>query len=72
MLKQLDTFHKTKLGYLIFGLVELGIAYGFAGLAIDRGSWWWYLLTLIFLVGTLQNFVKVIGSFSRGKSRSKF
>jgi hypothetical protein len=61
MLKQLDTWHKTKPGLLAFGLIELAITYGFATLAIDRGNPWWYLLTLVFLVGALQNFVKLIG-----------
>jgi hypothetical protein len=67
MLKQLDKWHKTKLGFLVFGLVELAIAYGFVSLSIDRGNLWYYLLTLIFLVGSLQNLVKLIGTFFRGK-----
>ena len=60
MLKQLDAWHKTKLGLFIFALLELGICYGFASLAIDRGNLWWYLLTLLFLIGFLQNIVKFI------------
>jgi len=55
----LDKFHKTKVGFLTLGLVELLITYGFAGLAIDRGNLWWYLLALIFLIETLQNFFKL-------------
>ena len=60
MLKQLDTWHKTKLGLLVFALLELAICYGFASLAIDRGNLWWYLLTLVFLFGFLQNGLKCI------------
>lgn len=67
MLKQLDKWHKTRLGLLVFGLVELGIAYGFASLSIDRGSLIWYLLTLIFLVGALQNYLKLVGTLTHGK-----
>jgi hypothetical protein len=63
MLNKLDKWHKTKLGLLVFAIVELAITYGFASLSIDRGNLWWYLLTLIFLVGFLQNFVRLIGSF---------
>ena len=63
MLTKLDKWHHTKLGYLVFGLFELGMAYIFASLAIDRGAWWWYLLTLIFLVGTLQNLFKLVATF---------
>jgi hypothetical protein len=63
MLNKLDKWHKTKLGLLVFAIVEVAITYGFASLSIDRGNLWWYLLTLIFLVGFLQNFVRLIGSF---------
>lgn len=61
MIKQLDAWHKTRLGLLVFGLIELGLAYGFASLAINRGNLWYYLLALIFLVGALHNFTKLIG-----------
>ena len=63
MLQTLDKWHKTKLGYLLVGLAELVVAYSFASLAIDRGNLWYYLLTLIFLVGTLQNLVRLGSSF---------
>jgi hypothetical protein len=66
MMSKLSKWHKTKLGLLVFGLVELGLTYGFASLAIDRGSLWYYLLTLIFLVGTLQNIFKLIGKVIYG------
>lgn len=67
MLNKLDKWHKTKLGLLAFGIVEMAIAYGFASLAIDRGSFWWYLLTLIFLIGSLQNLSKFIGKMAHDK-----
>ena len=69
MFKKLDKWHKTKLGLLVFALVELALTYIFVSLAIDVGSLWYYLLTLIFLVGTLQNTLKLIGSFINGKTR---
>jgi hypothetical protein len=67
MIKQLDTWHKTKTGLLVFALLELLIAYGFASLAIDRGNLWWYLLTLIFLVGSLQNLFRLMGKLIHAK-----
>ncbi len=67
MLKQLNTFHHSKPGLLVFGLVELALAYGFATLAIDRGNLWFYLLILIFLVGSLQNIFKLIGRLIHDK-----
>ncbi len=70
MIDKLDKWHKTKLGLLIFALVELALAYGFVSLAIDRGNILWYLLSLIFLVGALQNVFKVIGAFAHGKRQT--
>ena len=63
-------WHQTKPGLLLFGLIELAIAYGFACLAIDRGNPLYYLLTLIFLVGSLQNLMKLIGRFFHGKRKA--
>jgi len=65
-MKSLHKWHQTKLGLFVFCVIELAIAYGFASLAIDSGSLWWYLLTLIFLVGALQNLFKLIGKFFHG------
>jgi len=66
-LDKLDKWHKTKAGLAVFAILELAIADGFFALGIDRGNIWWYVLTLIFLVGTLQNIVHLIWGFSRGK-----
>lgn len=61
MLQKIDTFHKTKLGYLLFGLIELALAYAFISLSIDTGNLFYYLLTLIFFVGALRNLFKFVG-----------
>jgi hypothetical protein len=71
MLNKLDRFHKTKLGYLAYGLVELGAAYLAVGLALDQGNILWYVLALIFLVGALQNIFKLIGKLIRGNGETK-
>jgi hypothetical protein len=65
-LKQLDSFHKTRTGYLVFGLVELGLSYWFFSLAVNSGSLWQWTLTVILFVGFAQNFVKLIGTFIYG------
>lgn len=59
-LKKLDAWHKTKTGFLIFGLVELGLAYLFASLAIDTGNLWYYVLTLGFLFAGLSNLIRIV------------
>jgi hypothetical protein len=63
---KLDKWHKTKLGLLIFALVELAITYGFMSLSIDRGNFWYYGLTLVFLIGFLKNTFKLIGKIIHG------
>lgn len=70
MLRQLNQWHKTRLGLLVFALAELAVAYGFASLSIDRGNLWYYLLTLVFLVGSLKNLFALIGSFFHGRRQA--
>lgn len=65
-MKSLHRWHQTRLGLLIFALIELVAAYGFASLAIARGNFLWYLLALIFLIGTLKNLFKLIGALLHG------
>jgi hypothetical protein len=64
MIKQLDKWHETKLGLLVFALIELAITYVFFSLSIDRGNFWWYLLTLVFFLGFLQNLLKLTKAFA--------
>lgn len=67
----LHSWHQTKLGLIVFTVLELGLVYGFASLAIDRGNLWWYILTLVFLIGALQNFIKLIGKLVHGNKTAK-
>ncbi len=53
-------WHKTKSGLICFGLAELLLAYVFASFAINNGSLWFYLVTLILVVGALQNLFKLL------------
>ena len=68
-LSKLDRWHKTKLGLLIFGLVELALAYGFISLAFDHGNLLYYLFFLIFFVGALQNLIRLISVLTHGKHK---
>lgn len=56
----IEKFHKTRLGYLIFGLVELGLAYACALWALTSGSLWVWLVAIILFVGFLQNVVRMV------------
>lgn len=60
MIKQLEAWHKTKTGLAFFAVLELALSYGFISLAIDRGNFLYYLLTIVFLVGFLRNFIKLL------------
>lgn len=66
MIRTLHKWHQTKLGLLIFGLIELAVAYAWASFAIDQGNFVYYLLALIFFIGALQNIFKLIGKFIHG------
>lgn len=59
-IRALDRWHKTRLGYLVFGFVELAVTYVFVSLAIDSGSLWEYILAIVFLFGTVQNLVRAL------------
>lgn len=59
-LQATQKFHKTRLGYLIFGLVELSLAYLLSLLALGSGDLWEWVLAFIFLFGFLQNFVRML------------
>lgn len=60
MVQQFDAWHKTKLGHAVFGVLELAVAFSLAFRALDTGSWWEYGFGLLFLIGGVQNFTKLI------------
>lgn len=73
VLNRLDGFHKSKRGYLIFGIVELILAYIFASIAIDTASMWAYLATIILSIGTVLNFINVFTAknIKKGKANAR-
>lgn len=59
-MEQLHQFHRSRLGHLIFGIIELAIAYGMASWSIYSGQWWQYLLTFLFIYGGVRNLLRII------------
>ena len=69
--RSVHKWHQTRLGLLIFGLTEGALAYGFFYLSTDRGNLLFYLLTLVFLVGSLQNIFKLLRKIVHDKQASR-
>lgn len=49
-----DKLQKAKIGKLLGALMSLGLSYLFFNLSFNQGSFWYYLLTLIFFVYFLK------------------
>lgn len=59
-IRSIDKFHKTRVGYLVFGLAELALFIWLVNLAIPSGDWWEWLLAFICLLGFVQNMGRMI------------
>ena len=59
MLKQLESWHKQKLGLLVFGVVEGILGYVVASLALNSGSLLQWFFAFVLVIGAVQNFVKL-------------
>lgn len=73
-LNRLDRFHKTKKGYLVFGLAELVLAYIFISIAVDTANMWAYLAGLVLSIGTVLNFINLFTAKApkKGKANAHF
>jgi hypothetical protein len=65
-LVRLHRWHQTSAGLVIFGLAELAVSAGLTSRAFETGSIIEYFLALVFLVGALQNLVKLARKFIGG------
>lgn len=65
----IDKFHDTRKGKLIFGVIELVLAAVVITRAIDTGSLWEWLIALLFFIGGLNNLVRTL--FRQVKSDAK-
>lgn len=59
-MEDLERFHKTRRGYLVFGFLELALMYLFASIAIDTGSLFAYAAAIILGIGSVLNLTKAI------------
>ena len=65
---ELERFHKTRRGYITFGVGELLLAYLFASLAIDTASMFAYAAAFILIIGGAINLAKALSYTSGQKS----
>jgi hypothetical protein len=63
--KIFENWHETRVGLFVMGMFELGLAYIFASWSLDSGSWLDYFFTVLFLIGSIYNFVNVIRKFRK-------
>ena len=69
-MKTVDKWHKTRAGLLVFALVELLLAYAAASWAVDSGNLLLYAATLILVLGSVHNLVKLLGTFIHGNRQA--
>ena len=63
MLQKFEKWHQTREGLISFTLIEAGLSYLFASLAINSGSLWQWLLAIALAIGSIQNFVRFMITF---------
>lgn len=56
-MEKLHAFHKTRRGYITFGIIELAVAYVLASISIDTANMFAYVFTVVFLIGSISNFI---------------
>ncbi len=66
----LNRFHKTITGLILFGVIELALAYGAASWAIDSGNLLLYVATIVLVFGGLRNFAKLMSNVIHGKRQT--
>lgn len=67
----IDKFHHTRKGKLIFGVVELLLSYAIISRAIDTGSLWEWGVGLLFVIGGINNLIRVLGRQIKKDEKSK-
>ena len=71
VVRQIDKFHDTRLGKLVFAGVELLIAFGLFIWSVDTGELWQYALTIIFFIGGARNLFDAVYTNNHGKRKRK-
>jgi hypothetical protein len=59
VLRDINDFHATPLGYGTFAVVEFLLFYVIVSRAIDTGSLWQYALAIVLFVGVISNIVRL-------------
>ena len=70
-IENIDKFHQTRKGSIIFGLIELALAYGVVSRAIHTGSIWQYVVFAVLFVGGANNLIKAFVHNNNEKTKRK-
>jgi len=57
VIKQIDDYHQTKKGKIVFGVIEILAAYAIISRAIDTGSLWQYAVAAVLIIGGVNNLI---------------
>lgn len=72
MIDKLKQLHSSSKNFVMFIVIaELFLIYSFAGLAIDRGNLWWYLITIYLLVSLIKDLFRLIRMTFNGHKTAK-
>lgn len=63
LVAELHRWHQSRIGFVVFGLIEFGAALPLLSHAFGTGSLWQYALALLLFVGGLQNMVRFVRTF---------
>lgn len=69
-MEKLQSFHKTKQGYLTFGILELILLYVAVTIALDTANMFVYALSIILIVGVITNFTNAVRTHNK-KAKTK-
>lgn len=59
-MEKLHAFHKTRRGYLTFGLAELVLLYPVASIALDTANMFAYFFSIVLLIGVIFNLINSV------------
>jgi len=67
LMQRINQWHQTRVGLVVISIIEAGLLYLFASLAIDSGSLLDYTISFLLLVAIIQNGVLLVYRMLKGR-----